>query len=131
MVRILYLLLACTWFLKFLSYHHIWHDVRYHVILANTPEDTKDKSKTNGDAKIKDLDKRLKVDEKITEDELSKKLNLPKPIVRGILKYPTNVELKDILIFLLIPTLDFQLKYPYNKEINVKRFILRMLEFLL
>ena len=26
-----YLMFACIWFFKFVSYHHIWHDVRYHV----------------------------------------------------------------------------------------------------
>ena len=30
-----YLMFGCVWFFKFWSFHHIWHDVRYHVIKAN------------------------------------------------------------------------------------------------
>ena len=46
--RVLYFLTAWTGFLKMLSYHHIWHDVRYHIILANKPlEETIEEKKSD------------------------------------------------------------------------------------
>ena len=48
-MRALPLIVACIWFLKFMSYHHIWHDVRYHVALANSTQNSNKK----GNVKIK------------------------------------------------------------------------------
>lgn len=125
-LRLLDLLFTCMWFLKFLSYHHIWHDVRYHVVLAYKMSSSKlSKSDVNGKESVPEL----KVHKDMTEDDLLVKMNLPKPILKSILNYPSNVSFKDILLFLVIPTLDFQLKYPFDHNINVKRFLLRLVEY--
>lgn len=115
------------WFLKFLSYHHIWHDVRYHVILAYKISSSKI---TKGDVKGIENIPALRVDKKMIEDDLLVKMNLPKPILKSIMDYPSNVSFRDLLLFLVIPTLDFQLKYPFDNNINVRRFILRLIEYL-
>ncbi|CAI2362448.1 unnamed protein product [Moneuplotes crassus] len=118
LVRVYPLLFSCGFFLKMISYHHIWHDIRYHRSLLSSDSDKDSKEKPNAS---QDEDYLTKV---------GKKLNLPKPIARSVIDYPKNIKLFDVIIFILIPTLNFQLKYPFKKERNYKRFALRIVEFL-
>ena len=43
--RMFYLMEATVFMMKFLSYHHIWHDVRYHLIKANKFKEALDSEK--------------------------------------------------------------------------------------
>lgn len=54
---------------------------------------------------------------------------MPGYLVAEVLDYPNNVRIKDVFMFWLIPTLWFQLKYPYYKRINIKGFIYRIIEW--
>jgi hypothetical protein len=127
-----YLMFACIWFFKFLSYHHIWHDVRYHVIKANKIQDAnKSKKRTDSDSDEIQNIKTEKIHRRkitISKADLGDKLNLPSDLVDEVLSYPSNVRAYDVWMFLLIPTLCFQLKYPFYSKINIKGFIYRMTE---
>lgn len=119
LLRVYPLLFSWIWFLKFVSYHHIWHDVRYHVSWIHSKLDKKDYK-----SKAKRLEKK--------DDDLSKAakdLNLPEPILKSVMEYPTNVSLVKVIVFCLLPTLNFQLKYPFSNKRNYKRYVLRMLEY--
>jgi len=122
-----YLMFACIWFFKFLSYHHIWHDVRYHVIKANKIQEVEN-SKSKSDVSDIKTQKSHRKKASISKSELGDKLDLPGDLVDEVLKYPNNIKAWDVWIFCLIPTLCFQLKYPFYKKINVWGFIYRMTE---
>jgi hypothetical protein len=143
--RMYILLFTCMWLLKFISYHHIWHDIRYHVLLANNPEkenkDLKEESKElkkdskeakeakKNDVKV-NLNTSLTVDPKLDLETLADKLKLPQPIAKSVLSYPNNVVFKDVLVFLLIPTLCFQLKYPFKENTSILKFLRRLAEYI-
>jgi diacylglycerol O-acyltransferase 1 len=127
-LRLLYMLSASTWLLKLLSYHHIWHDVRYHLVQIEKEKQIFQKEKSKGKKKEK---KKVSDEEYDTDDELADRLNMPHPILKSVHKYPSNISIKDMLIFILLPTLDFQLKYPFNPHINIPRFFLRLGEYFL
>mmetsp|Transcript_5303 Transcript_5303/g.4486 ORF Transcript_5303/g.4486 Transcript_5303/m.4486 type:complete len:337 (-) Transcript_5303:35-1045(-) len=122
LVKALPLLFACMWFLKFLSYHHIWHDVRFHVELSKGGATNSQKDDVKNQ---KDLSSKTEI------GQIAKRLNLPKPILKSVLEYPNNVDFKSVLVFLLVPTLSFQLKYPFNKHRSFLRYLLRMGEYIL
>lgn len=122
-----YLMFACIWFFKFLSYHHIWHDIRYHVIKANKYQEAGKSDKGNGIEKI-ETQKSHRRKATIPKEELGDKLDLPGQMVDEVLNYPSNIRAYDVWMFLLIPTLCFQLKYPFYKKGNIKGFIYRMTE---
>lgn len=148
LVRSLYLMVAAMFFLKFLSYHHVWHDVRHHVVLANKIEKEKNESKTNekteeiskdkNDVKTKGDNKKkrggkipvFKANVTMPHDRLSNSLNIPQSLLDSVLKYPSNVSLFDVIIFCLIPTLNFQLKYPFTNRYNVFGFLWRIMLYL-
>lgn len=118
---------ACIWFFKFLSYHHIWHDIRYNVIKANKFQDIqKNKSKSTIDDIKTEKNHRRKTT--ISKDELGDKLDLPGNLVDEVLNYPANIRVFDVWRFLFIPTLCFQLEYPMYKQRNIKGFVYRMTE---
>ena|ERR1700733_14185240 len=72
------MMLNCTQMLKLISFHHVYHDVRYLVRRAKlTPEPQN--SKYNF-------------------------FNLPKEVYNDALTYPKNLEFKRLLIFLIAPT---------------------------
>ena len=54
-MRFMYLLEACVFLLKFLSYHHVWHDLRYHLIQANKIKELKLKKTKSEPIKIEDV----------------------------------------------------------------------------
>ena len=120
MLRVLPLLYAWMWFLKFLSYHHVWHDVRYHQMLAKI-----DSAKESKSSKKEDL----KTDSKKQAAEIAKKLNLPKAIMKSVVDYPNNVDFKSVWIFVLVPTLSFQLKYPFNNKRSIRKFLQKYAEY--
>ncbi|CAI2362233.1 unnamed protein product [Moneuplotes crassus] len=120
LVRIYPLLFSCMWFLKLCSYHHIWHDVRYHQGLID--------SDINKEGLVDSQGEPIPAKEEEYLSKIAEKLSLPKPITRSVYNYPKNVNLFDVIIFCLIPTLNFQLKYPFKKTRNYKRFVLRLLE---
>ena len=123
-IRMLYLLFAAMWFLKLLSYHHIWHDVRHHVVLANKLDseesDVKRERTTSYNAS----------DVTLPRDRLSNGLNIPQYLLDSVLKYPSNVTLYDVIIFLLIPTLNYQLQYPYTKKFSFVKYVLWLMFYL-
>lgn len=126
------MMFACIWFFKFLSYHHIWHDVRYHVIKANKIQEISKSNKKDGSdsEEIREI-KTEKIHRRkitISKSELGDKLDLPGDLVDEVLNYPSNVRAYDVWMFLLIPTLCFQLKYPFYSKINIKGFIYRLTE---
>ena len=147
--RALYFLTACTGFLKMLSYHHIWHDVRYHVILANKILEEKETEEKSDDAKSKnkklsaDVNNKnsddvkeysngiLFVDRSLSIDTLVTKLNIPKHTVKELVMYPANVTPKDLFMFILIPTLVFQLAYPLSNKRNYIKFVLKIIVYIL
>lgn len=88
------------------------------------------KRKLNDDVKS-DSREKLKVDPKLSAESLINKLNLPKHAVEDIMKYPTNVCVKDLVMFMLIPTLNFQLEYPIAKTKNIKKFVLYLVLYVL
>ena len=108
---------ACIWFFKFLSYHHIWHDIRYHKRKIKSIKESLDKATSKdtpeGDPKDKELSD-------ITSS-LGNKLE-------DVSKYPSNIKAYDVWMFCLIPTLCFQLKYPYNERGSVVNFVYRLIE---
>lgn len=120
-----YLMFSCIWMLKFWSYHHIWHDVRYHVIKANKLNQMKDTDMSFHQIKTEKAH-RGKIS--ITKEKIGEQLDLPGNVVDEILKYPANVRLYDVWMFLYIPTLCFQLKYPYYKKGNLLGFFKRIIE---
>ena len=81
-----YLMFACVWLFKFWSYHHIWHDVRYHVIKANKITQTEENNTSNKKSPI-------------SKKKLEEKLDLPGKLVDEILSYPSNVRVKDVWMF--------------------------------
>jgi len=85
--------------LKFLSYHHIWHDVRYHVKLIKKIEAEEKQSKTpNGENKAKDKIENNS-DAQLSKDRLSNKLNIPQSLLEEVLMYPNNVNLNNVIVF--------------------------------
>lgn len=132
-----------------LSYHHIWHDVRYHVILANKileekqsekkPDDAKSKNKKlSADVNAKNSDDVkeysngiLFIDRSLSIDTLVTNLNIPKHTVEELVKYPSNVTAKGIFMFILVPTLVFQLAYPLSNKRNYIKFVLKILFYIL
>jgi len=129
LIKSLYLVWAACWFMKFLSYHHIWHDIRYHRDLI---EEQVSKGKAKPENKTKSSQKQ-KTDEKEdsdSDDYISEVLSLPTPILKSIKEYPQNVNLKDCYVFWLIPTMVFQIKYPFNKEISISGFICKLIIYL-
>lgn len=143
LLRAVYFMISSIGFLKLLSYHHIWHDIRYHVILANKPvleskNDLKNEdSKSNDDVKVKSTPKNsedlkiLAVDPTLTADCLMKKLNLPKHTIDDIMKYPNNVKAWDLIVFNFAPTLNFQLAFPFSNNPSLFKFAFGIFKYLI
>ena len=143
LLRAVYFMISSIGFLKLLSYHHIWHDIRYHVILANKPvleskNDLKNEdSKSKDDVKVKSTPKNsedlkiLAVDPTLTADCLMKKLNLPKHTIDDIMKYPNNVKAWDLIVFNFAPTLNFQLAFPFSNNPSLFKFVFGIFKYLI
>ena len=99
------MMLTVTYLLKLISFHHVYHDVRYLVRRA----------------------------EKVTEPENSKYnfLNLPKEVYDVALEYPKNLTFSKFLHFVAAPTFCYQLIYPYKKNINKIFLFKRISEMIL
>lgn len=99
----------------------------------NTKKVSKDQKKDSKDEKKNEvkvkINTSLRVDSKWDLETLADKLKLPQPIAKSVLIYPMNVNFKDLMIFLLIPTLCFQLKYPFKSRMNLSRFLRRLVEY--
>lgn len=111
-----YLMFACIWFFKFVSYHHIWHDIRYHK---------RKLQKIEAETKNSESQKLLKKNEKQSDEKTEKvdpSLGLGNKI-EDVLAYPRNIRIFDIWMYLFIPTVCFQLRYPYNDNVPLYKKI--------
>ena len=114
--RMLLLGEACIFAMKFLSYHHVYHDLRYHLIKGNKIQESNKQNTKFGRSKSVDYSNasnlpktenrhRKQATFKITEIE--DKLSLNQSLIEQIQMYPNNISFSHLLYFICIPTLCF------------------------
>jgi hypothetical protein len=81
----LYIFNVCVVWLKLISYHQVYSDVRYHIKKA----------------------KKLTGKKNVSLEDLPEHFGLPKQVSQDVLKYPNNLTLKQMCVFIFLPTLCF------------------------
>ncbi len=127
------LLFAASIFsLKTLSFHHVWHDVRFYVReeRRRTGKQKKRKLPWGADEWFAEEDSEADEDEHPQQPRENYKLyDLSEEVFQlGVETYPGNVELGHYAYFLMAPTLCYQVKYPRSDRCRPMFVLKRSLE---
>lgn len=109
------MLYAVTTFLKLVSFHHVYHDVRYlvkQVIAA--------KKKEKHDQKV--------LEPSMTEGTI---FGVSKSVFDVAVTYPKCLTVGNFLRFMMAPTCCYQLTFPLIDHVRPKRLLKHFLEFML
>lgn len=129
-----FLMEAVVFFMKFLSYHHVLHDVRHHLRKARAIYSYKKKegllnakAKLTSSGTIEKIDfekawastqKEQMMDIKMSVDDFNEGdgMGLEKPVFEEVLQYPAQLNMKNMIFYLCVPTLCYQLTYPITQR---------------
>jgi len=119
-VRGIYTGYACVWFFKFSSYHHVWHDLRN---LIPKIQRTIKKKQSNEDIINMTMNGTTSAEKSISEETPKKILKLTDDLKKDVMAYPSNVSAWNTFIFTFLPTMVFQVRYPFARR-NIKGFFM-------
>ena len=83
--NVLYILNVCIVWLKLVSYHHVWNDVRFHLEKARA----------------------MSKKESLRVEDLPEEFGLTKSVAEQVLQYPENISFWRLIQFNILPTLCF------------------------
>lgn len=124
------LFVVCIVFLKLYSFNHFWNDVRKFMYKK---ENLKSQERTRR-MSVKNLQKLSLNEEKEIEEHVNKDNSLIQKNdklkeslyeeIDGIVKnYPNNVKFFDLFVFLFMPVLCYQYKFPRTNKIRISYLI--------
>lgn len=76
---------VCIVWFKLISYHHVLNDVRFHIHKAQAEKPNKS----------------------LTAKDFPSSFGLTTAVINEVLKYPSNITFKQLLLFQVLPTLTF------------------------